>query len=239
MLNNVTNRQVLSADGQVLFRQVIINGVPCWQASTGRTFPQVAGAEDPPPANNNDESADDAEQDSADAYDKDRGFRKIQAQAADLKKLKAERDTLRAQAKELEALKAKQREREDADKSEAEKLREQLAAAETRRTAAEQALKDTQTRRSIERAAIKAGAADPEDVFALLKPADFETDDEGGVKNADKLVTDLLKAKPYLAAKQTNGVPGTPRSNGQATRDAGVKEAEEKLIATRQYTPFG
>jgi hypothetical protein len=60
------------------------------------------------------------------------------------------------------------------------------------------------------------------------------------IKNADKLVEALMKAKPYLAGKPAaQPVPGTPRSNGQPGREDKVKEAEEKLIATRQYQPFG
>lgn len=229
-----TNRQVLSADGETLLRLVSINGVDCWQASTGRTFPQVAGAEDPPPAPKTEDppKSKEGDADDGDDFDKDRAL-------ATIKKLRDQEKASKAQLRELETLKAKQKERDDAEKSEADRLKEQIAELERKATVAEQQLTETRNRQAIERAAIKAGAAEADDVFQLLKSKDFELDDGGNITNADKLVTDLLKAKPYLVGKQTNGVPGTPRSNGQATRDAGVKEAEEKLIATRQYQPFG
>lgn len=231
MLKSETNSQVLSADRQVLFRQVIKNGVLCWQASNGRTFPVVAGAEDGE-GDGNTSTTDETEQESADDYDKERGFKKIQAQAADLKKLKAERDALRAQTKELEALKAKQKEREDAEKSELDRLKEQHAEAERKRADAEQKLIETQNRQKIERAATKANAADPDDVFALLRPSDFEIDDAGAITNADKLVADLLKAKPYLVSQSTTSAP--QRGNGAGPKPAGTTAAYADVVKSEE-----
>jgi hypothetical protein len=223
VLKSETNSQVLSADRQVLFRQVIKNGVLCWQASNGRTFPVVAGAED---------GEGDGNTSTTDDYDKERGFKKIQAQAADLKKLKAERDALRAQTKELEALKAKQKEREDAEKSELDRLKEQHAEAERKRADAEQKLIETQNRQKIERAATKANAADPDDVFALLRPSDFEIDDAGAITNADKLVADLLKAKPYLVSQSTTSAP--QRGNGAGPKPAGTTAAYADVVKSEE-----
>lgn len=215
---------------------VTIGNIPHWQSRNGRTFPLVAGAEDPPPAGAKTEDppkSKEGEGSGDDDFDKPRAM-------ATIKQLRDREKALKDQLKELDTLKADQKKREDAEKSEADRLKEQLAEAERKRTETERELQDTRTRQAIERAAQKAGAADPEDVFALLKPSEFDVDENTGtIKNADKLVEALMKAKPYLAGKTTSGVPGTPRSNGQATRDAGVKEAEEKLIATRQYQPFG
>src|SRR5947209_20371238 len=97
-------------------RLVTINRIPYWQSQSGRTFPQVAGAEDPPPDDANDENAgnDDAGE-SADEFDKDRAFRTIQKQRADLK---AAREREKAAARERDELKAKQRERDEAELSE-------------------------------------------------------------------------------------------------------------------------
>jgi hypothetical protein len=227
-----TNSQVLSADGQVLFRQVIVNGVLCWQAGTGRTFPVVAGAEDPPGGTNTDPSTEDDEQDSPDNYDRERGFRKIQAQAADLKKLRAEREALRAQAKELDALKADQKKREDAEKSESDRLKDQLAEAERKRTETERELLQTRTRQAIERAASKAGAADPEDVFRLLDQSEFDVDDATGkLTNADKLVDALLKAKPYLKGKSDEP---HARGNGAGPKPAGNTGAYSEVVKSEE-----
>jgi chromosome segregation ATPase len=215
---------------------VQINGIPFWQAS-GRTFPVVAGAEDPPPA---DGKKDDPPPDpktgegEGDDFDKDRAL-------ATIRKLREEQKTAKTQLKELEALKADQKKREDAEKSEAERLKEQIAEAERKATEAQRKLTQTQNRIAIERAAAKAGAADPDDVFRLLSADDFETDDDGNVTNAEKLVEALLKNKPYLAGKSsgTTAVPGTPRSNGTSSQEDQVKKNREELRASGHYNPLG
>lgn len=214
---------------------VTVNRIPFWQAS-GRTFPVVAGAEDPPPADaQSDGDADDESDGSADDYDKDRAFRTIQKQRADLK---AARERERAAAKERDELKAKQRERDEAELSETERLTKRAADLEREKAELERERQETRNVRAVEKAANKHGAADPEDVYKLLDVSQFEHDGEGNLANADKLVADLLKQKPYLAGKGTNGVPPTPRSNGQVTREAQVKETQDKLIATGRYTPI-
>lgn len=244
MLKSQTNSQVLSADGEMPIRLVTIHGIPFWQAS-GRTFPLVAGAEDPPPGdgkNGDDKPPPSGDLkggtggDGDDAYDKDRAL-------ATIKKLRDGEKTLKAQLKELDDLKAKQKERDDAEKSEAEKLREQLADAETKRTAAEQKLKETETRRSIERAAQKAGANDADDVFALLKASDFDLGDDGDVKNADKLVEALLKSKPYLKGKGDGSPPAHgnsagPRPAGSPGAEERTKETEQRLVNSGKYPRF-
>jgi hypothetical protein len=235
-----TNSQVLSADGETLFRLVTINGVPCWQASTGRTFPVVAGAEDPPgDGNSGDGKGDPPKKDGADGNSTDDGdFDKDRA-IGTIKKLRENEKTLKQQLKELETLKAKQKEREDAEKSEADRLKEQIADLESKATKAERELTETLNRTAIERAASKAGAADPEDIFRLLDPDDFERDDAGKVTNADDLVKDLLKRKPYLVGKtgSTNGVPATPRASGTGHDDK-IEENKKKLAASGDYNPL-
>ena len=218
---------------------VTINRRLYWQAG-GRTFPLIAGAEDPPGDNSTSTSNQDGDPphdggDQGDDFDKDRALSTI-------RKLRDAEKNYKAQLKELESLKAEQRKREDAEKSETEKLRQQIADAERQRVAIETELQETRNRTAIERAAAKAGATDPEDIFRLIEVSDFEHDDDGKLTNAEKLVADLLKKKPYLAGKPattSTGVPGTPRSTGQPGREDRVKAAEEKLIATRQYQPFG
>jgi hypothetical protein len=209
---------------------VTIHGIPFWQAS-GRTFPVVAGAEDPPPAGANTEDPPkpkEGEGSGDDDFDKPRAM-------ATIKQLRDREKAMRDQLKELDALKAKQKERDDAEKTEAERLKGQLAEAEQKRTETERQLQEVQRRRAIERAASKAGAQDADDVYRLIDQSKLEDD----LSNADKLVEALLKDKPYLKGKTTDGVPGTPRGNGNVNHSDRVKDAEEKLIATRQYTPIG
>jgi hypothetical protein len=216
---------------------VNINGIPFWQAS-GRTFPVVAGAEDPPPggANNDDGDADAESDDSADDYDKDRAFRTIQKQRADLK---AVRERERIAARERDELKAKQRERDEAELSETERLKARAAELEREKVDLERERQEARNVRAVEKAATKHGAADPEDVFKLLDSSKFEHDSDGNLINAEDLVKTLLKDKPYLAGKGTNGVPGTPRSNGTQSHEDRVKENEQKLRASGLYGSIG
>jgi len=232
-----TNSQVLSADGETLFRLVNINGIPCWQAQTGRTFPVIAGAEDPPPGDSKgDEGKGDppgkkpegsADGDDGD-FDKDRAL-------ATIRKLRELEKTSKAERQELDALRKKVKESEDAQKSEAERLKEQLAEATRKADDTARELQETRNRQAIERAAVKAGAADPDDVFRLLDPSEFERDDEGKLTNADKLVETLLKAKPYLKGKEegqthARGNGAGPKPTGSSATYAEVVKAEEKRL---------
>jgi hypothetical protein len=226
-----TNSQALKPDEQVSLRLVELNRVPFWQASTGRTFPVIAGAEDPPADEHTDET-DDAPQDGSTGAQADPQIARLRREAAEA------RIKLREANATLDALKAEDQKRKDAEKSEVERLRDQLAETERKREAAERQHKDALVRQEIERAAAKAGAADPEDVYALLKPSDFDIDDTGVIKNADKLVDALLKGKPYLVAKSTNGVPATPRSNGTQTHEDRVTQNKQKLAASGDYSPL-
>lgn len=238
-----TNGQVPSADGQVSFRQVFIDGAPFWQASSGRTFPVVAGGEDPPgDGKRADTGADEAEQESADDYDKERGFRKIQAQAADLQKLKAERDALRAQTRELDALKAKDALREREKLSETERLAAEKADLEKKLADHETAMREMRTEHAIERAATSQGARKPGIVAKLIDRSALQYDGDGSPTNVEDLVKELLKAEPYLVGKgdaASTGVPGSPRSNGAISRDDQVNKNREELRGSPLYQPLG
>jgi hypothetical protein len=237
MTHTQTNKGEMPLAGEMPIL-VTINGIPTWQSQSGRTFPQVAGAEDPPAGANTEEAAagDDDAGGSADDFDKDRAFATIQKQRADLKALK-ERE--RTAARERDELKAKQRERDEAELSETERLKARTAELEREKSDLERTRQEEWNVRAIERAATKAGATDPDDVFKLLNQSEFEHDADGNVTNAEKLVAALLKAKPYLVGKSSSsGVPGTPRSNGTQSHEDRVKENIEKLRASGVYDPL-
>lgn len=213
---------------------VSIDGVPHWQASDGRTFPQVAGAEDPPTDPNTGDTDDDAD---GDEFDKDRALATIRkqrerekAQAADLKAARAEAATLRA----------KEQERAEADKSELEKAQARLAEREKAHAESEAKLKRVQISTAIERAARKHNARNPEVVAKLIDQDSLEFNDDGEPTNAEDLVKALLKTETYLVGggTATNGVPGTPRSNGTQDHSSRVKENNEKLRASGDYEPL-
>lgn len=110
--------------------------------------------------------------------------------------------------------------RTDAELSEAEKLKKQAEEATGKLTARETELRLERTERAIERAASKLGIVDPETALALIG-GKVEYGDDGKPTNIEALLTDLVKAKPFLlasgAAPATGaGAPG--RQRGQLTR---------------------
>jgi len=215
------------------------NGIPYWQTS-GRTFPVVAGGEDQPPNDGNDGDTQD------DDFDKDRALRTIKRQRENEKAL---RDEARALKERLDALEADKRKREDAERSETEKLAARAeemsraqSEAEAKAKAAEDRYRALLVDQEIERAAQKHGAVNPVAVTKLLDRDKLEYDEAGLPTNAERLVKKLLEDETYLVAGGQSGrpgVPSSPRSSGQPTRSDQVKEAEDKLIQTRQYQPFG
>lgn len=243
MLHSVTNGETPEKADEML-ALVKLNGNPFWRdARSGRTFPQVAGSDDMPPGEGDGADGGDADDhaDDEEAADAERARRRIQSLRTGEKRLK---DLLKTQGQELDTLRSKQREREDADKSESEKLKEQIADLERKSTTALQKLVDTQNRSAIERAATRAGATDPEDVFRLLDAADFEHDEEGNLTNAETLVKELLRKKAYLVkaepAAATRGVPSTPRANGtpQQAREEEVKNLSDEYRSSGKYPRF-
>lgn len=208
---------------------VNINGVPHWQASTGRTFPLVAGAEDPPAdANTEDEEAD------AEKFDKDRALDTIRKQREREKAQAAELKVARAEAA---TLKAKEQQRADADKSELEKAQTRLAEREKAHAEAEAKLKRMTIGQAIERAARKHNARNPEVVARLIEQDDLEFDDAGEPTNAEDLVKKILKDEPYLVGKTegSTGVPASPRSNGSPGREEKIAKLRDEMRASGNY----
>jgi multidrug efflux pump subunit AcrA (membrane-fusion protein) len=212
---------------------VILNGIPFWQAS-GRTFPLVAGAEDPPPADehNEDEEAEDEE------FDKGRALATIRKQREREKATAAELKAARAEAA---ALKAKEQERADAERSELEKAQAKLAEREKAHDEAEAKLRRVLISQAIERAARKHNARNPEVVAKLIDQDALQFGEDGEPTNAEELVKALLKTEMYLVGtgNGTNGVPSTPRSNGNnLTHDQVLKQDQEELRLSGRYNPL-
>jgi hypothetical protein len=117
---------------------------------------------------------------------------------------------------ELERLRAELKKRDDADLSEMEKLRKQVADAESQRQTFEQDRKAERTRHTIEREAGRMRFADPADAVSLIDPARIDFDAKGNPTNVPALLAELVKAKPYLSAR-----PGTGSGEGGARGAAG------------------
>jgi hypothetical protein len=126
-----TNSQALKPDEQVSFRLVELNRARFWQASNGRTFPVIAGAEDPPPTDEHSDETDGATHEDGSTTPADPQIARLRREAAET------RVKLREATAALDALKAEDQKRKDAEKSEVERLRDQLAETERKREDAE------------------------------------------------------------------------------------------------------
>lgn len=137
-----------------------------------------------------------------------------EAARKEIEKLRKESASYRTKAKELEPLARKAQELEDAQKSEQERLTEQLKAAEERISTVRQ-----RAVRSEVRALAAAGFADPDDAHAFLNLDDF-VDDEGDI-DSDRIresLADLLTRKPHLAkpADTSPRRPAPDRTQGSS-----------------------
>ncbi|MGA4964505.1 hypothetical protein [Streptomyces pseudogriseolus] len=124
-----------------------------------------------------------------------------------IRKANSEAKNLRERLKELEPLAQKARELEDAQKSEQERLTEQLTQAQERiRTVQQRAV------RAEVRALAAAEFADPEDAHAFLS-LDSYIDDNGEIDAAaiQQDLKELLKRKPHLARSSGDISPRPPR----------------------------
>lgn len=104
----------------------------------------------------------------------------------------------------------------DAEKAAAERIKQIETEAGEKLTKAQQSA----VRANLRVAAKEAGAADPNDMLALIPADKLKVNDEGEIENAAELMAELKKAKPYLfgaastssTAKPPNNDPPKPKS---------------------------
>ncbi|MER7733681.1 hypothetical protein ABTX80_22575 [Streptomyces erythrochromogenes] len=139
-------------------------------------------------------------------------FDRKRAEAA-LRKKNSEAENLRKRLKELEPLAAKAKELEDAQKTETERLNEQLTA---QRERAEKAVRAAVASK-VE--ALARDFADPEDAVGSLDLASF-VDEDGAIDTAaiKDALADLLKRKPHWARPDEGGPrrPAPDRTQGSS-----------------------
>lgn len=156
-------------------------------------------------------TAQEAEGTEEEPFDADRARKAIN-------KKNAENKSLRDRLKELEPLAAKAKEFEDAQKSEQERLNEQLTAAQERAAKAVRAAVSSK----VEALAAKT-FADPEDAAGALDLAAYV--DEDGQIDTDGIkrdLDDLLKRKPHWARPDDNSPrrPAPDRTQGSSGNGA-------------------
>lgn len=121
-------------------------------------------------------------------------------------------DELKTKAAELDQLK-------EGEKTELQKAQDRQTQLERENTELKTRAQEAATRREVEKAARKAGLADPEDGYLLIDRKALDLDEDGTPKNADQLIAALIEAKPHL--KGSLRPPGDgdqgPRGGGSGT----------------------
>lgn len=148
---------------------------------------------------------------------------------ADPPKSDAELHALRTKAgrleAELEKIKKDQQARADADLSEVDRLKKQIADQTAQMEQQATAAKMQRLTGASLAAAARLGFADPEDAHRFLDPDKVEWDDAGNPTNVTALLEGVLKAKAYLKGSYTQ-----PPDLGQGTRGrSGVPLTRESI----------
>lgn len=145
--------------------------------------------------------------------------------------------------KKAAAAETKLQEHENAKLSETERLQKERDEATAKAEQTEAKARQRVIRSEVRVVASELGFADPSDAHRFLDDDAIELDDDGEPKNVKALLEKLAKDKPYLLKTEgakSNGVPGTPRSNGNhATRDQIVEEKYQKLAGARGVSRLG
>jgi len=164
------------------------------------------------------DTADDAQE--AEPGGEEKPFDRKQAEAK-IRKANSEAANLRKRLKELEPLARKAKEFEDAQKSEAERLNDQLTRAQEQMAKTRQRLVRTQVQ-----ALAMTGFADPEDAVGALD-LDSYIDSEGDIDEAAiKADLDaLLERKPHWAKSQPQEGPRRPAPDRTQASGANRKQA--------------
>jgi hypothetical protein len=164
---------------------------------------QDAGTEETATEENDTEVTDDAQEAEAGAEEKPFDRKKFEAE---LRKKNSEAANLRKRLKEQEPLLAELKSRKDAEKSDTDRLSDQLATANEQITKTRQKLVRTQVQ-----ALAMTGFADPEDAVGALD-LDSYIDSDGDIDEAaiEADLQALLERKPHWAKAQPQEGPRRP-----------------------------
>lgn len=171
-------------------------------------------------------------QTAVDDFDKDRAM-------ATISKLRSFEKDAKAKLKRLEELEAADQQRKDADLSESEKLRKQLAELQDQHAKAHAELRRARLLQAAQRAADKANLAfHPGAIDDALRLGVFdalEDDDDGQPKGMTAAVNALAKDRPYLLKPAAaTGADLDARARGTTT-----KQDEEARRLEKNATRWG
>ena len=162
----------------------------------------------------------------------------LEAERKSAKDAKAE---AKAATTELETLRAEKRTRDEAELSEKEKAEKRATDAEAKAAAAELRIREQATRYAIAVEGGKLNIVDIEAAYLLVtvKPDAIQYGADGTPTNAEALLKDLIKNKPYLVkptGSGRTGVPDSPPGDDASTRTERVGKAREELAGTGRYS---
>ncbi len=160
-------------------------------------------------------------------FDKERALETIRKQRASEDALAKENKRL---AKIVEEHDKSEKARRDAELSETEKLKNQIAEKDTTLQALQNDLKTWRIRQAIEREATVLNFQNPEDAYLLADMTGVEISEDGKVTGAKEAIEKLAKARTYLLKTEKPIPPGLNARNGNQTQDG---EARQKELAQR------
>lgn len=132
---------------------------------------------------------------------------------------------------DLQAAAARLAEIEAANQTDLERAQSERDALVAERDAAIEKAATTALRATVIAEASKAGAVDPDDVFALLPKNAVTVGDDGLVTGAAEAVKALLEAKPHLVGKRTH-TPNGSADGGQQGNPGGVTQLSRADLAS-------
>lgn len=143
----------------------------------------------------------------------------------DVAQLRREREAANREAHrlrtELKTHQDAQRQAEEAKLSEAERLSRRHAELESENGTLKSQLREERTRNRVLSAASRLGYRDPGDAFSLLDRSSLEYGDDGEPKHIDRLLGELLRAKPYLGNTALLPRGGSGEGGPRGGADAG------------------
>lgn len=131
--------------------------------------------------------------------------------------------------KKLEAFERAEQERQQAQLSETERLKQQLAEAESKAATATAAANERLLRAAVLAEASKLGFVDPSDAWRMLDRDGLGIDEDGEATGASEALKALAKAKPYLVKAAT-----APAASIDGDRGRGASTPEQKAAVREQ-----
>jgi hypothetical protein len=122
----------------------------------------------------------------------------------------------------LEELERADQERQKASLSEVDRLKQQVAEAQSEAEKARSEAATVRVKTAVIVAAGQMGFQDPEDAYALLDLSKLEIEKDGKVAGVDEALKALVKAKAYMIKKTGAGPIGPTNPSG----DKGAKESD-------------